>query len=148
MKIFHLIIATFLFVGNTYAEFVYLNCDYSVSSKDWQKKNNEYIDKKFYVVTIREELWRDSIFGPINLDRGLYEIFNGDLILRSERQEITYNHIYFRDSGDKKIERSSLNITAADNDEMIFGKCDTRRHNQWQKDVVKYMDEKMKDNVF
>ena len=148
MKISHLIIAAFLFAGNTYAEFVYLNCDYSASSKDWQKKNNENIDKKFYVVTIREKLWRDAIFGPINLERGLYEIFNGDLIQLGERQDITYNHIYFQDSIYKKIDRSSLYITKADNDEIIYGKCDTRTHNQWHKDVVKYMDEKMKDNVF
>jgi hypothetical protein len=134
-----------LFTCNTYADSDYLNCDFSRYSKDWKNKKEQSIDKKFFIIAIDD----DALYLPLLkegkeknfvLERGVYEIKEGDLVKRPVEDAIKYEYVTFRSPAeswnfmDMHIWRNTLEIKNSEG--KIFGKCSVTSKNERTKNNI------------
>ena len=154
MKKYFFLTLIVLFIGNTFAYPVHLNCDFSKKSKDWKNKKEQSIDKKFFIIVMDEYAFRLTLIGynrDYKLNRGVYEFIDGDLLVY-DTPTIFYDYVRF--SGPTEINnkmelfilRDTLEIVNRSGD--IFGKCVVKTDVEWSQDVLEYTVERTKNNVF
>ena len=154
MKKYFFLTLIVLFIGNTFADTVHLNCDFSKKSKDWKNKKEQSIDKKFFIIVMDEYGTRLSLKGYerlYDLKRGVYEFIDGDLV-GYDRDKITYDYVSFWGPAESTsmmqlfILRDTLEIVNSGGN--IFGKCVVKTAVEWSQDVYEYTEERTKNNVF
>ena len=137
-------LATFLISTTLTADVAFLSCEYSYKVKDWSNQKN--INNIFFIVAIN-----DSLIGENIVDRGVYELVDGDMINVGGRRTIQYKKIRFRSDQIKEwmtIWRDTLEIRNSLDRSDTWGQCKSLTQDEWQKATDEYVIQQTEGNVF
>ena len=135
-------LATFIISTTLTADVAFLSCEYSNSAKNWSKQKN--IKNTFFIVAIN-----DSLIGEKKVDRGVYELVDGDMKNVGGRSSIEYKKLYFYSDqiGWVHIWRDTLEIASFDRSDPD-GQCKSLTQDEWQKATDEYVMQQTEGNVF
>ena len=102
-------LAAFLISTTLTADVAFLSCEYSHKARDWSNQKN--IKNIFFIVAIS-----DSLIGEKIVDRGVYELVDGDMIYVGGRSSVEYKRIWVNpeQTGWMSIWRDTLEIAQGD----------------------------------
>ncbi len=135
-------LAAFLISTTLTADVAFLSCEYSDKAKDWSNQKN--IKNIFFIVAIS-----DSSIGEKIVDRGVYELVNGDMKNAGGRSSVEYKRIYVRPDQTSwmHIWRDTLEISSGDRS-VPRGQCKSLTQDEWQKATDEYVMQQTEGNVF
>ena len=135
-------LATFLISTTLTADVAFLSCEYSNNAKSWSNQKN--IKNIFFIVAIN-----DSLIGEKKVDRGVYELVDGDMIYVGGRSSVEYKRIAVRTRQTNWISiwRDTLEITSGDRSDPR-GQCKSLTQDEWQKATDEYVMQQTEGNVF